>query len=89
MKTEELLTKQTFTAKLGELYKEATLGDIIGMEYHYMTGIEFDDFDKESIDYEEKVVIIYKSCKKKIVNVSLDSLEAMMRDIYKRLYLWD
>lgn len=89
MQTLELLAKQNFVTKLGELYKEATRGDIIGIEYHYMTGAEYDDFDRESLDYSEKVLIMYRNGQKKIVNVAADSLEGILCDVYKRLYLWD
>lgn len=89
MQTSELLEKQNFVTKLGELYKEATRGGIIGMEYHYMTGAEYDDFDRESLDCSEKVLIVYRNCQKKIVNVAADSLEGIFRDVYKRLYQWE
>lgn len=88
MQTPELLEKQNFVMKLGEIYKEATRGDIIGMEYHYKTGTEYDDFDRDSFDYEEKVLIVYRSGQKKIVNVCADSLEGIMCDVYKRIHLW-
>ena len=89
MQTPELLAKQNFVTKLGELCKEATHGDIIHTEYHYMTGAEYDDFDRELLDYSEKVLIVYRNGQKKIVNVAADSLEGILRDVYKRLYLWD
>ena len=88
MKSTELMEKQNFVKDLGIVYKKATLGDIQYMQYLYEPGPVYDDFDREQVNYPEKVEIIYKSGMKKVVNESADILQGILCDVYKRLYQW-
>ena len=89
MKTSELMEKQNFVKDLGIVYNKATRGDIQYMQYLYQPGRVYDDFDREYVDYSEVVTILYKNGMKKVVNVSSDSLQGILCDVYKRIYQWE